>query len=398
MIRGVRQENCNAFLLALEGWRRGLRLTWHHENDLEENKILINKNFEIGNTFSLQNGEKEHFFHDSRGDQVEFNYIKYTKIDFLELLKDKGIETVEYTLLQEQEIRGKLPNEILERGFPVNVTLEYNDNSTKDFSVESKEAIEKIEAAENVKRALVLHENKFEVYHVYIVDKKVVAAVKRFEVNGNEENLETGYIDVKERLSGEVEHIVNSVVEELDIPHFGIEIHVFNNQIKISNINLTDDIKKYIFPFDGTPRNVTQNIIDYYFPETLNKSLFRTQIYFDYKDVYKLLKNRVAGSLVIDDAPDGELYAKRYVLHGDVQNREYLRWLRRQVALKKLHGYMRSLSNGNVVVVIASHKKKRIDNFKNIFYSWSKSIRIDEIKEFDWKKQIKVGFEVRRKR
>jgi len=313
-------------------------------------------------------------------------------------LKDKGIETVEYTLLQEQEIRGKLQNEILERGFPVNVTLEYNDNSTKDFSVESKEAIEKIEATENVKRALVLHENKFEVYHVYIVDKKVVAAVKRFEVNGNEENLETGYIDVKERLSGEVEHIVNSVVEELDIPHFGIEIHVFNNQIKISNINLTDDIKKYIFPFDGTPRNVTQNIIDYYFPETLNKSLFRTQIYFDYKDVYKLLKNRVAGSLVIDDAPDGELYAKRYVLHGDVQNREYLRWLRRQVALKKLHGYMRSLSNGNVVVVIASHKKKRIDNFKNIFYSWSKSIQIDEIKEFDWKKQIKVGFEVRRKR
>lgn len=38
---GARRFNLDAFLLALEGWRRGLTLRWYHEVPPESNIKLI---------------------------------------------------------------------------------------------------------------------------------------------------------------------------------------------------------------------------------------------------------------------------------------------------------------------------------------------------------------------
>src|SRR5690625_7692823 len=69
MIKGVRGFNIDAYLVALEGWRRGLELTWYYDaKDVTDLKIIgFNP---LGKTFSLSSKDKTHFFYRSRGDQV----------------------------------------------------------------------------------------------------------------------------------------------------------------------------------------------------------------------------------------------------------------------------------------------------------------------------------------
>ncbi len=69
MVRGVKGFNLDAYLVALEGWRRGLTLTWYaHPADVTDLKII--GFYPLGKTFSLRSEDKTHFFYRSRGDRV----------------------------------------------------------------------------------------------------------------------------------------------------------------------------------------------------------------------------------------------------------------------------------------------------------------------------------------
>src|SRR5690625_6542291 len=77
MIKGVRGFNLDAYLVALEGWRRGLELTWYYDaKDVTDLKIIgFNP---LGKTFSLSSKDKTHFFYRSRGDQVTNESVEIT--------------------------------------------------------------------------------------------------------------------------------------------------------------------------------------------------------------------------------------------------------------------------------------------------------------------------------
>lgn len=69
MVRKIKGANLDAYLLALEGWRRGLCLKWYL--DLSNvTDLTINEIEPLGNSFSLSSTTKKHFFHRSRGDKV----------------------------------------------------------------------------------------------------------------------------------------------------------------------------------------------------------------------------------------------------------------------------------------------------------------------------------------
>src|SRR5690625_7409307 len=77
MIKGVRGFNIDAYLVALEGWRRGLEVTWDYDaKDVTDLKIIgINP---LCKTSSLSSKDKTHFFYRSRGDQVTNESVEIT--------------------------------------------------------------------------------------------------------------------------------------------------------------------------------------------------------------------------------------------------------------------------------------------------------------------------------
>src|SRR5699024_6849108 len=93
--------------------------------------------------------------------------------------------------------------------------------------------------------------------------------------------------------------------------HAGVDVIAGDSSPVVIEINATADISMHIFPMNGTPRNVPEYIMDYYFPETKCVSEERTRIYFDYRPIRKILRNKFAQEIALTDAPNGRLYTTR---------------------------------------------------------------------------------------
>lgn len=96
MIRGVKGFNLDAYLMALEGWRRGLTLTWYLDPSEVTNLKVIGHN-PIGKAFSLKNNEngKIHYFYRSRGDKVSNEAVDLVRDKYHTKLKliEAGVST-----------------------------------------------------------------------------------------------------------------------------------------------------------------------------------------------------------------------------------------------------------------------------------------------------------------
>src|SRR5699024_11193611 len=158
-----------------------------------------------------------------------------------------------------------------------------------------------------------------------------------------------------DEITPEIREIATRAVKAIPgLSHAGVNIIVQNNTPTVIKLNATADLAMHIFPLHGDPRNVPEGIIDYYFPETIGMAKDRTQIYFDYKKIRELFVSKIVKEAVVPEAPNGVLYAKRYVLSGKVQKVGYRNWVRRQALKHHLNGYTRNLKNGKVVVVVGS--------------------------------------------
>ena len=96
IFNGIFGHNIDSYLISLEGWRRGLTLTWYRE------QTPVNPFNHTTDTamklFSLEShGGKKHFFYRSRGDLVhnESTQIGISKQNTKDVLKEHGISTPE---------------------------------------------------------------------------------------------------------------------------------------------------------------------------------------------------------------------------------------------------------------------------------------------------------------
>src|SRR5690625_636765 len=114
----------------------------------------------------------------------------------------------------------------------------------------------------------------------------------------------------------------------------------------------------HVFAIEGEGRNVPADILNYYYPYTIDKAKDKIKLYFDYKDIQQILRKKLAQALTITDAPTGKCQTARYIVSGKVQNVGYRNWIRRQALHKGSHGYTRNLKNKNVVVVVGGGEKQ----------------------------------------
>lgn len=400
MIRGIEGPNLNAYLLALEGWRRGLTLTWHDDyfvNNSDDTEIDS-----IGLTFSLSSKEKTHFFFGARGDKIKNKALSLGKNreKLLKMLKNMKIETPSIKVFSENAPVKDVRKSTKMIGFPMIIRWRKGEEEKSlkvDSELKFKDVLQRIKG-ENYKHLIIEEYVKGVYYRFYVVNKKVISVIKGIKPEISRKKTS----DFVECLNEIPNHIKNTAIKAVNaIPGLGhgeIEIVISDHGQSVTNIIMTPDISTYIFPLLGKPRNIPAAVIDYYFPETQGLSKDRTQIYFDYRRIKNLLKKMIVQELRIPEAPKGRLYAKRYVVSGKVQGVGYRRWVRRQAGKKNLHGYTRNLRNGKTVVVVASHIKEDVDQFKEICRGGPLRAKVEGISEHNWNTQIKAGFEIRRTR
>lgn len=469
IVRNARKTRLDSFAVALEGWRRGLKLTWYTKDSEHFQDMIIFGVNPPGRLFSLSSDERTHYFFRTRGDKVTNEAV--------ELAADKGVTK---RILEEKNVA--IPQG---KGFPADATdeeiIEYS--KTIPFPIVCKPTnaslgdgvVTNINSHESFLEALhyIRHDLGYDEviveqhisgreYRVYVIEDQVIAAYNREPANITGDGVSTieeliqkknyerrqnarlnsclihidveilefiekkGYtlesvppkdeyillrektnvssggdpLDVTDEITDEIKQIaIDSVKAIPGLYHAGVDVIINDNpNLKeaayVLELNATAQIGGILYPLRGKARNIPAAIIDYYFPETKGTDTSESKVYFDMSTVLEPMENRSALEVEVAPAPQGKLYAKQYIVTGNVQKESFHRWLKKQAIDRNLHGYVKNRVFDEIEILVAGTDKHEVDNFEKVIPTYTRGTKVRKIKGYTWKDPVAIGFEI----
>lgn len=206
VVSEVEGNYLDAYVVALEGWRRGLTLRWHVKDSEKFKEMKTWYVDEPGQLFSLHSKEKSHYFFRTRGDKVTNEAVEkgMDKQRTKELLKKAGIPVPDGRQFSRKDDEETVIEYAETLGYPVVI-------KPKDGSF-GRGVMSDIKSEEELKYSLQylreqLEEDQIIVekyipgndYRLYVVDDKVVGAILRVPPNvvGDGINSIEALIDIK---------------------------------------------------------------------------------------------------------------------------------------------------------------------------------------------------------
>lgn len=192
MIKGVSGFNLDSYLVALEGWRRGLTLTWYYDPSEVTDMKIIGFN-PLGKTFSLESNEQQttHYFYRSRGDKVsnEAVEIVHQKHQAKTYLNKEGVPTPKGIMIDKGTDKKEILNNINVLNYPLvvkpvlgslgkGVTTEIQNEEDLFAAIKSIE-----NNYEDYDQFIIEEYVNGEEYRVYVVNDQVAAVTKRIPAN-----------------------------------------------------------------------------------------------------------------------------------------------------------------------------------------------------------------------
>lgn len=189
VVKGIKGFQLDAFLIAYEGWRRGLTLKWY-QDESKECKIHRLNSSTRGKFFSLSSADTHtHYFFRSRGDKVgneDVNICRDKEVT-KSLLKDAKVPIPlgkEFKVTDEE----KLINYAEGIGFPVVIKpvtgsmgrgVFVNIQSADEF----KEVLAHYKSELKYRKCIVEKHYNGKEYRVYVVGDEAVSAIHRVPAN-----------------------------------------------------------------------------------------------------------------------------------------------------------------------------------------------------------------------
>src|SRR5699024_5231249 len=183
MLKDVQRYLC-AYLVALEGWRRGLTLTWYSE------KVKKRGIHAPGRLFTLSSDKKTHEFYKTAGDKISKEAIVITgnKEEAKKYFEEYGVPTPEGRRFTKHIEDKKILNYAKNLGYPVVLkpTNGYRGIGVVVNIVNEKELQESLKyVREELGYLDVLIERYIqgEEYRVFVIDDKVISVLWRIPAN-----------------------------------------------------------------------------------------------------------------------------------------------------------------------------------------------------------------------
>ncbi|MBP2076165.1 acylphosphatase [Oceanobacillus polygoni] len=457
----------DAYVVALEGWRRGLTLRWHVKDSEKFNEMRTWFVDKPGQLFSLSSKDRTHYFFRTRGDKVtnEAVDIGRDKEKTKQALLKNGVTVPEGKQFTEESSNEEIVDYTSHLGFPV--VLKPTDGSfgrgvisNITSSGEFEHSLEYVRSNLGYQDVIVEQYIPGKEYRMYVVGDEVVGAMNRIppnvtgdgvnsigaliEIKNEERSLNPRLVSCPILVNEEVEDYIGRKGYSLDtipekdlnialsdktnislggdpidaldeLPEYvkeaavkalhavsGLEhgavdliLHQDNANVYIIELNPTAQLGGLLYPIQGKSRDIPKAIIDYYFPETKDNDTGEVNTFFDFHDVLDPLQSRDAFVTTVTPCPQEKLFAKKYIVSGDVLDIGYHRGLRKQAFERYLHGYIMTLEEGDIEIVVGGTDPEMVDDFKNAFWEDEERGQVFEIQVEDYEEPIKVGFEIK---
>lgn len=189
MLKGVRRFNIDAYLVALEGWRRGLSLTFYEHRTAKTDMKLIGFD-PVGKLFSLSSEDKKHFFYRTRGDKISNEAVDIGTDKELakKYLENAGVPVPEgFSFTSETSVE-EVTELIFQKNSPFVLKPTFGslgkgvttNIQTKEFF---KESLEYIKETFDYSDFIAEQHIEGEDIRVYVVGDEIAAATKRIPAN-----------------------------------------------------------------------------------------------------------------------------------------------------------------------------------------------------------------------
>lgn len=466
IVEDARGNYLDAYVVALEGWRRGLTLRWHVKDSEKFKDMRTWSVDDPGQLFSLSSEDRTHYFFRTRGDKVtnEAVDIGKDKEKTKQLLMSKGITMPEGKEFTKDQTNEEVIEHAEKVGFPI--VIKPSDGSFGEgvftnitSSGELEHVLDYMRSDLDYPEVILEKYIPGKEYRLYVVDHQVVGAMNRIpanvtgdgintiqaliELKNEERSLNPRLISCPIKIDKEVEdfigrkgftldsvpdkgvyvpltektnisiggdpidvfdtiddHVKQSAIEALHavpgLEHGAVDliVHEETQEPYIIELNPTANLGGLLFPIEGKSRDIPRAIIDYYFPETVSDKPQVTTL-FDYPDVIEPLQSRDANVTMVTPCPQEKLFTKRYRVIGDVLDLGYHRGLRKQAFERFLHGYIMTLEEGDIIIVVGGTDPEMVNDFKNGILEDEERSQVLEILEEESDEPIKVGFEIK---
>lgn len=452
--------NLNMFAIALEGWRRGLKLKFF-------TKVIKNR---VKIRYTLSNEEKEVQFQLSLAEHVpkESRRITRSKTVTKKYLEKAGIPIPKGRSFTSEHSDQEIIDYANKLGYPliikpangslgIGVTININDEET--FAKSLRELRESRKGKDDE----IIVEQQVSGYdtRVFVVGDKVAGAFRRVPANvigdgehtiqelieqKNKERIKNPHIngakieinedlknylkqsnydlnsrpskgervflssnplpsvggdtrEVTNELSPETKKIAVDAVKTFDSLYVcGVDIMIDDDgkTNHVLELNSRPNIGGCLFPVEGTPNNIAAKIIDFYFPETTSMNTGKDQyhLYFDFEKIEEVLRSDYVREVTVPPYPINDLVAKKLTVSGKVQGVGFRNWVQKIAIGRRINGYVKNLKNGNVLIIAAGKEENMKDFIEVIKAKKTSKINVSEVKEQDWSKPVKLGFEV----
>ena len=468
IVVAARKTKLCAYSVALEGWRRGLKLKWYTiDSGKFDNMITFGVN-PPGRLFSLSSEEKTHFFFRTRGDKVSNQAVEIgaDKEETKKWLSKSGVPVPQGGRFQEEQT----DEEIVQFASTIDYPLVLKPTSGSlgngvitniKTEVALRKALKYVRIDLEYPDVIIEQFIPGEEYRVYVIENEVIAAYNRLPANITGDGVHTveqlielknlqrkknarlhsclieldqeveefvessGYtlqsvpekgeklllrektnvsaggdpVDVTDELPEAIKQIaINAVKAIPDLFHCGVDIIVDPNKPVeesgvVIELNPTAQIGGILFPTKGKARDIPGALIDYYFPETKGKEI-DSRMFFDLNSVLEPLQSRSAVEVEVSPAPQGKIYAKKYVLKGNVKRQSFHQWIKIEALDRGLIGYVNNYISGDIEVIVAGPNREEVNMFKNVLRTKPDKAKVKRIYEESWNYPVKVGFEI----
>lgn len=452
----AKRNRISLYLIALEGYRRGLTLTFYNEVNQEQNRKLI---------YSLSTENSIHYFNESSGDANtdEAFYIcgnKGLTEDYLQqnnvpIPKGK-VFTNEHAMEEVIDYANKLTYPLVAkptdgsggRGVFANINNEqelqtalktiWNQLEFKEILVQQHVIGDEIRvyvlgdavlaAANRVPANIIgdgeqtinqLIRNKNELRkstpHLFHRPIKIDNEVRRLISEANYtldtvlpngerlflreiSNISTGGdpVDVTDELTIEQKNIAIQATKAIPgLTHSGVDIIINpdTNATTVLEVNTRPGIGSHIFPIEGQARDIPKALIDYYFPETIDIPL-KEKIYFDLQGVFDALNSGTINELALVAPSSESVKAKKYIINTNLSPLQFHSKIKRYIIENNINGKIIILNDDQIVIITAHQNESKLAEFLSFLRARTSLLQIKHIEEEAYDKTLQIGFHV----
>ena len=270
-IEEVSGYQLDAYLMALEGWRRGLTLRWHVKDSEKFKEIRTWFVEKPGHLFSLSSKDKTHYFFKTRGDLITNEAVDICSDKFMakNQLKEKGVRVPDGKSLAHTTPDEEILETAQQIGYPVVVKpLDgsygrdvYTNLQTDEEVIEAVQHIRESDRSENILIEEYVPGNEF---RIYVVGDQVAGAMQREPANiiGDGEKTIQQLIDEKNEQKKQNPRLISCQIELTDTVMKNIQKHGY----ELDSV-LEKDKKLYLLEISnisrgGDPISMTDELPD----------------------------------------------------------------------------------------------------------------------------------------